>query len=94
MVSKLGLTGGLTIMSLALLPAPAAQAAADAKATLVQQCRHAYRQENLPFVLQHCPEEAWALARAQCEREADTVAPRYAEFCQLFYTGTAPSYGR
>lgn len=94
MVSKLGLTGGLSIMLLGLLPVPATPAASVGNATLVQQCRHAYRQENLPFVLQHCPEEAWALARAQCEREADTVAPRYAEFCQLFYTGTAPNYGR
>jgi hypothetical protein len=34
-----------------------------------------------------------SLARAQCERQADSVAPAYVEFCSRFYNGTAPSYG-
>ncbi len=60
---------------------------------MAQQCQQAFNQENLPFVLKHCPEEAWSLARAQCERSMDTVSPHYADFCHLFYTGNAPSYG-
>lgn len=49
-----------------------------------QQCLKAYRQESLGIVGKHCPDEAWALARAQCERSSDTVSGRYAEFCHGF----------
>ncbi len=59
-------------------------------ALLARQCQRAYSQEDLGFVLKHCRFEAWSLARAQCERNADTVSPRYVEFCNLFYTGRAP----
>lgn len=62
-------------------------------ANRAELCRKAYSREDLPYVLEHCPEEAWALARAQCERSEDTVIPRYAEFCRLFHSGRAPSYG-
>ncbi|HEX8979418.1 MAG TPA: hypothetical protein VF811_06880 [Parasulfuritortus sp.] len=61
--------------------------------SMARQCSLAYRRQDLHFVLAHCPEEAWALARAQCERQADSVAPAYVEFCSRFYDGTAPSYG-
>jgi hypothetical protein len=61
---------------------------------MARQCSTAYRQEDLFFLLKNCPEEAWALARAQCEQEPGKVKPRFAEFCKLFYTGKAPSYGR
>lgn len=70
----------------------AGTASPDADAQ-VRQCSQAYRQENLPYILEHCPEEAWALARAQCERNADSVSARYADYCHRFYTGTAPTYG-
>ncbi|OIO78457.1 MAG: hypothetical protein AUJ86_05470 [Hydrogenophilaceae bacterium CG1_02_62_390] len=80
-------------MLLGLPPVLAAEVAPDANATLAQQCRQAYRQENQMFVLDNCPEAAWALARAQCERQANSIAPRYVEFCRRFYTGTAPIYG-
>lgn len=66
----------------------------DYQALRYRQCQQAFRRENLDFVLRYCPEEAWSLARAQCERQADTVTSRYAEFCRLFHTGTAPTYGR
>lgn len=59
---------------------------------LAEQCRVAYRHQNLPFLLERCPEEAWALARAQCEREADKVRPGFVEYCQQFYAGKAPRY--
>ena len=78
------------VMALAGEAAPSPPAADEARS---RQCQQAYGQGNLPYILEHCPEEAWALARAQCERAADTVSPRYADFCHLFYTGKAPTYG-
>ena len=55
-----------------------------------RQCSRAYSRENLDFVLKYCREEAWSLARAQCERAEDTVSPRYADFCYRFHHGMAP----
>jgi hypothetical protein len=49
-----------------------------------RQCGMAYRQQNLEFLLRHCREEAWSLARAQCERNLDSISPRYAAFCRAF----------
>jgi hypothetical protein len=49
--------------------------------------------EDLAFVYRHCPFEAWALARAQCERGDETVSPRYAAFCRDFKNGRAPVAG-
>jgi hypothetical protein len=94
-MSKPNLTGGLLMLFLSLpsVSTLAADAAADASQQLSSQCQLAYRQEDLPFVLTHCPEQAWSLARAHCEREADTVAAHYVEFCHQFYTGAAPTYG-
>jgi hypothetical protein len=57
-----------------------------------QHCQRAFRRENLNYVLRYCPEEAWSLARAQCERNSDSVSSRYAEFCHQFYSGQAPIY--
>lgn len=83
------LLAAVPALGLAADDAPAAAHAED-KARL---CGRAYRAEDQAYLLANCPEEAWALARAQCERSADTVSPRYAEFCQLFHSGRAPSYG-
>jgi hypothetical protein len=58
-----------------------------------RQCQKAFRQENLDFVLDHCPGEAWALARAQCERRPETVSNRYEKLCDRFYKGMAPGPG-
>jgi hypothetical protein len=58
-----------------------------------RHCEKAYRQENLDFVSNYCPGEAWSLARAQCERSPETVSSRYVRFCNLFYTGKAPGSG-
>ncbi len=49
-----------------------------------RQCQSAYGHEEIGFVLRHCPFEAWALARAQCERNLDTISPRYYELCLRF----------
>ena len=49
-----------------------------------RQCRRAYDRQNLEFLLSHCREEAWSLARAQCERNLDSISPRYAAFCRAF----------
>lgn len=49
-----------------------------------RQCGRAYSQQNLEFLLRHCRDEAWSLARAQCERNLDTISPRYAAFCRAF----------
>jgi hypothetical protein len=76
------------------LPVFAEEAATGISETLARQCSQAYHQEDLAFVYQHCPEEAWALARAQCERADETVAERYKAFCRAFKTGEAPIYGR
>lgn len=87
-------------MCIAVLTASAAQPgwAEDAPTqrdlSKEKQCRQAYRDQDLSFVLKHCPEEAWALARAQCEREPEKVKPAYVDFCNRFYTGAAPTYGR
>jgi hypothetical protein len=61
----------------------------DVDTLYARQCLKAYLQENLDFVLKHCPAEAWSLARAQCERIPDTVSDRYHDFCELFYAGRA-----
>lgn len=58
-----------------------------------EHCQRAFRRENLNYLLKYCAEEAWATARAQCERNVDTVSPRYVEYCNVFYSGTAPTYG-
>lgn len=58
-----------------------------------RQCQQAFRQENLDFVLDYCPGEAWSLARAQCERRPETVSRRYERFCDRFYKGMAPGSG-
>jgi hypothetical protein len=55
-----------------------------------RQCSRAYSHEDLDFVLKYCREEAWSLARAQCERASDTVSERYADFCYRFHHGMAP----
>lgn len=49
-----------------------------------RQCQVAFRHEEIDFVLRHCPNEAWSLARAQCERNLDTISPRYYELCRRF----------
>ncbi len=49
-----------------------------------RQCHKAYDQQNLEFLLRHCQYEAWSLARAQCERNLDSITPRYAAFCRAF----------
>ena len=49
-----------------------------------RQCSKAYDQQNLEFLLRHCQYEAWSLARAQCERNLDSISPRYAAFCRAF----------
>ena len=59
-----------------------------------EHCQRAFRRENLDYLLKYCAEEAWATARAQCERNADTVSPRYVDYCNIFYSGTAPTYGK
>jgi hypothetical protein len=58
-----------------------------------RQCQLAYQHEDLNYVYAHCPFEAWALARAQCERADETVSPRYTAFCKAFKTGRAPIAG-
>lgn len=58
-----------------------------------RQCQKAYRRENLDFILTYCPGEAWSLARAQCERQPETVSRRYERFCDMFYNGKAPGPG-
>ena len=68
-----------------------ADTAQDVEA-LARQCNQAYRHEDLAFVYQHCPYEAWALARAQCERGDESVAERYKVFCKAFKAGRAPAY--
>jgi len=75
-------------------PVLAAEAATQVSAELARQCSEAYHKEDLTFVYQNCPEEAWALARAQCERGDETVSERFKAFCHLFKTGQAPIYGR
>ncbi len=49
-----------------------------------RQCQAAFRREEIDFVLRHCSYEAWSLARAQCERNLDTISPRYHELCRRF----------
>ena len=49
-----------------------------------QQCQKAFRHEDVAYVLRECPDEAWSLARAQCERNLDGIAPRYYELCRKF----------
>jgi hypothetical protein len=49
-----------------------------------RQCNRAYVQQNLEFLLRHCEYQAWALARAQCERNLDSISPRYAAYCKAF----------
>ena len=57
-------------------------------------CSQGYNHEDLVFVYRHCPDEAWSLARAQCERNTGSESPRYAEFCRDFKSGRAPTLGR
>lgn len=59
-----------------------------------EHCQRAFRRQELVYLLKYCPEEAWSTARAQCERNADTVSPRYLDYCNKFYTGMAPTYGK
>lgn len=56
----------------------------DYDALRQRQCDKAYSGQNLEFVLRHCRYEAWSLARAQCERNLDSISPRYAAFCRAF----------
>jgi len=49
-----------------------------------RQCQKAYRYEEVDFILRHCPDEAWSLARAQCERNLDSISPRYFGLCSHF----------
>ena len=49
-----------------------------------RQCDKAYTRQNLEFLLRYCRFEAWSLARAQCERNLDSITPRYAAFCKAF----------
>ncbi len=75
-------------------PAGAVEPATPDSESLARQCSQAYHQQDLDFVFQHCPEQAWALARAQCERGDEAISERYAAFCRAFKTGQAPIYGR
>ncbi len=56
----------------------------DYDALRQRQCDKAYGRQNLEFLLRHCRYEAWSLARAQCERNLDSISPRYAAFCRAF----------
>jgi hypothetical protein len=56
----------------------------DYEALRQRQCGRAYSAQNLEFLLRYCRFEAWSLARAQCERNLDTITPRYAAFCRAF----------
>jgi hypothetical protein len=56
----------------------------DYEALRERQCGKAYSAQNLEFLLRHCRFEAWSLARAQCERNLDSISPRYADFCRAF----------
>ncbi len=83
-------------LALCLLAAPCGGAVGD-DATApdtdarARACSRAYQREDLDFVYRHCPFEAWALARAQCERGDESVAERYAAFCRDFKNGRAPA---
>ena len=59
-----------------------------------QHCDRAYSHEDLQFIYAHCPDEAWSLARAQCERNTGSESARYAEFCRAFKSGRAPDLRR
>jgi len=59
-----------------------------------EHCQRAFRRQDLDYLLQYCPEQAWSTARAQCERTAASVSPGFTDFCHKFYTGTAPTYGK
>ncbi len=80
-------------LALGLYAICTAAARAEAVAPDPAACSAAYQREDLAFVYRHCPFEAWALARAQCERGDETVAPRYADFCRDFKNGRAPIAG-
>ncbi|MDR3393700.1 MAG: hypothetical protein P4L70_01730 [Parasulfuritortus sp.] len=86
----------LVVLSVWLVvpPAVAGESAPPNQGSLARQCQEAYHRQDLGFVLQNCPEEAWALARAQCERSDETISERYAAFCRAFKSGQAPIYGR
>jgi hypothetical protein len=56
----------------------------DFEVLRARQCGRAYSGQNLEFLLRHCRDEAWSLARAQCERNLDAISPRYAAFCRAF----------
>ena len=71
-------TGGVTDRNLL------AACGLDYEALRERQCGRAYSGQNLEFLLRHCRDEAWSLARAQCERSLDTITPRYAKFCRAF----------
>jgi len=81
------------VVWVACAPALGADGEQADSAALAEACSAAYRHEDLAFVYRHCPFEAWALARAQCERGDETVAPRYAAFCRDFKNGRAPVAG-
>ncbi len=56
----------------------------DFAALQYNQCQAAYRREELGYILRSCPNEAWSLARTQCERNLETISPRYYELCRRF----------
>jgi hypothetical protein len=56
----------------------------DYSTLLDRYCQKAYRLEDVAFILRHCPNEAWSLARAQCERNLDSISPRFYELCIHF----------
>jgi len=47
-------------------------------------CRKAYMAQDAETLLKYCHDESWSLARAQCERNLDSISPRFVEFCKAF----------
>lgn len=47
-------------------------------------CGKAFTRQDQDYLLANCHYEAWDLARAQCERNLDTISPRYQAFCRAF----------
>ncbi len=64
----------------------------DYDTLLARQCRVAYRQIDQGFLLRHCPEDAWTLGRAECERPPDDVSPEFKDYCWYFQNGQAPLF--
>jgi hypothetical protein len=44
------------------------------EALRARQCGRAYSGQDLEFLLRHCRDEAWSLARAQCDRNLRHLA--------------------